>query len=176
MPLSDLQSEKKVLNTSIKEKKLNDEYVGIIIGALLVVAVILMTVILLLLMRHRRQKYTNGHQVMKCIEPRHVAVTMNSLRHSRATLSNGKINNGNIYDFVATSDVDSDQARSCCGGITNMVEFYPEVSEQICHLSELPRTSDSSGRCWSYLPQKQYLKTIQSRQLSSLAPSSSLQS
>lgn len=133
-----------MLNASTLKEKINDEYIGIIIGMLFMAVIILVAVILIIILRQRRQKYATGHQVMKCIEPRHVAVTMNSLRSSRLSSSNGKVNNGNIYDFVATSDVDSDQARTCCG-ISNMVEYYPEVPERVCQLSDLAGTLVASG-------------------------------
>lgn len=130
----------KVLNASTLETTMTEECIGIIIGMLFMVVIILIAVILIIILRNRRQKYATGHQVMKCIEPRHIAVTMNSLRNSRSSLSNGKINNGNIYDFVATSDVDSDQTRTCCG-ISNMVEFYPELPER-----DMPRIPIASGQ------------------------------
>ena len=126
-------------------------------------------------MRHRRrQKYANVHLSMtKCHAPetRHnhydIAVTVNSLRNGGVGSVSGKkiVNGGNVYNFVANSDVDSDHvirsdhARSGFvdskdsfgmnsgemvideGELSKSMEFYPDLS------CLMPRTeiNDSSG-------------------------------
>ena len=124
---------------------MNDEYIGIIIGALVTLILLLGAVAVVIFMRRRRSKYSNNHRVMKCIEPpRHIAVNLNSLHNGNNGVPvNGKVINGNMYNFMATSDVDSDQ--TCCGGISNAVEFYKEPHSRGRQLPELPKTPDSSG-------------------------------
>ena len=92
-------------------RSLDDQYIGIIIGTLAVLILILFAVILAIVLRLRRRKYNNNHRAMKSIEPRHVTLNLNDLHTVTLEKPNGKVSNGNMYNFVAQSDGDGDSDR-----------------------------------------------------------------
>ena len=48
---------------------------------------------------------------MKSIEPRHVTLNLNDLHAVTVEKANGKLMNGNMYNFVSQSDGDGDSDR-----------------------------------------------------------------
>ena len=62
----ELSTESSVIDSKTP-KSLDDEYIGIIIGALAALSLVLFAVILVIILRHRRRKYNNNHRAMKSI-------------------------------------------------------------------------------------------------------------
>ena len=132
-----------VVNSHSKEKKsLDDEYIGIIIGALAALIMLLFIVVVIIIIRHRRRKYGPTNQRMKSFEPRHVTLNLNDLR---PPVVNGKVVNGNMYNSVATSDMESDKENSLRK--INNGDLYHEPFDgiQTRKLPELPKTPESTG-------------------------------
>jgi len=113
------------------QRNVSDEYIGMIVGALLTVLFLLLAVAIILWLRcRRRSKYTssssNHHRIMKCVDLQHRLAV--DLACSNSSIPNGgKLTSGNKYNFMATSDVDSDPI--CCSSSSatafhNDIEFY----------------------------------------------------
>ena len=130
-------------------QNLDDEYIGIIIGALAALILLLFVVIVIIILRHRRIKYNNNHRSMKSIEPRHVTLDLNDVQVAAAL--NGKLSNGNMYNCVAVSDGESsDREGVCCAKLEAAAReaYYQDPLDNIQtrRLPELPRTPESTGR------------------------------
>ena len=104
-----------MLNSSREKKSLDEEYIGIIIGALAALILLLFLVIVVIIIRQRRRKFNNNHQTLKTsIEPpRHITLDLNDLQNNGGGLTlNGKMtsstHNGNLYNTVANSDGESE--------------------------------------------------------------------
>ncbi len=131
-----------VLDSSREKKSLDDQYIGIIIGALSALILLLFIVIVIIIIRQRRRKYNNNHRVMKIIESKHVTLDLNDLQNN--TL-NGKLSNGNMYNFVATSDGESDRE-----GASVKIENHDLYNGGNSHyqqraLPDLPHRTPDSG-------------------------------
>ena len=134
-------------NTTEKaEKNLDDEYIGIIIGALAALILLLFAVIIVIIMRHRRNKYNNNHRTMKPMEPRNVTLDLSDIR---LAATNGKLLNGQMYNCVATSE-EGELMENNPGFVSkqDLSELYGESTGiQARKLPSLPRrTPESSGR------------------------------
>ena len=136
-----------VLNTSKAQRSLDDQYIGIIIGALAALILLLFVIIIIIILRHRRRKYNNNHRSMKSIQPRHATLDMGDLTEIQQNTLNGKLSNGNMYNGVANSDGESDREGTCCVGR----DLYYQDPVDSLHgiqtrkLPELPRTPESTG-------------------------------
>ena len=133
-----------LLDGAKPHKNLDEEYIGIIIGALAALILLLFGIILLIIIRHRKNKYNNNHRTMKPIEPRNVAVDLSDIRIA----ANGKVSNGNMYNFVATSEGESDREGACCTNAKDCFGGEPSTTTgaiQNRKLPDLPPTPDSSG-------------------------------
>lgn len=72
-----------------EKKSLDEEYIGIIIGALAALILLLFLVIIIIIVRQRQKKANNNHQALikTAIVPRHVTLDLNDLQANGA---NGK--------------------------------------------------------------------------------------
>jgi discoidin domain receptor family protein 2 len=97
-----------------KEAKVMDEdYIGIIIGALAALIVILVLIVIVIIIRHRHRKHNNNTRrgLKPSVVDSRVTINLNDLRGS----TNGKISNGIMYNSVAADDAESDK-EMCNGG------------------------------------------------------------
>lgn len=133
-------------------KVMDDSYVGIIIGALAALIIILFIVAVIIVVRHRQCKHNNNRPCQKpvVLGDRHVTINLSDLRGS---CTNGKLSHGNMYNSVATDDMDSD--RELCAGSADKLcskssgsgnYLEPKDSIQGRKLPDLPPTPDSSGK------------------------------
>ena len=138
-----------VVNSHSKEKNMDDESVGIIIGALTALILLLFLVGVILVVRHRKRKHGQTNQRMKAFEPRHVTLNLNDLRLPAANaVSNGKVmNGGNVYKSVATCDLDPDKEAGAPGTKCSDLPAYGEPFDgiQTRKLPDLPQTPESTG-------------------------------
>lgn len=133
-------------------KAMDDSYVGIIIGALAALIIILFIVAVIIVVRHRRSKHNNNQPCQKpvVLGDRHVTINLSDLRGG---CTNGKLSHGNMYNSVATDDMDSDR-EMCAGSADKLCSkgsgsgnyLEPKDSIQGRKLPDLPPTPDSSGK------------------------------
>ena len=157
-----------VVNSHSKEKNMDDESIGIIIGALTALILLLFLVGLILIVRHRKRKHGQTNQrMLKSFEPRHVTLNLNDLRLNTTTAAgvvpqaNGKVVNGNMYNSVATSDLDLDKDTAKFSNLVASAYGEPFDGIQTRKLPELPKTPESTGKtgryyrqyhfCWWYI-------------------------
>ncbi|KAL5012628.1 hypothetical protein ScPMuIL_011179 [Solemya velum] len=124
-----------------KAEPIEDDYYGIIIGALAALIVIIVVIIAIILIHHRRQKQNNNRRSLKPVVDRHVTINLNDLRGS----TNGKVSNGNMYNSVATDENESDK-EMCNGGDKICKGPYqdPKDSIQGRELPDVPPTPYST--------------------------------
>ena len=72
-----------------EQKALDDQFIGIIIGALAALILILTAVVVICVIRHRKNKYNNNSHVKSVEPPHHVTLNLNDLRAMNAP--NGKV-------------------------------------------------------------------------------------
>ena len=85
---------------------MDDQYIGIIIGALGALILLIGAIVIFVVVRRRKQKYNSGSQ-LKPVQTQHVTLNLDDLR--ALTNSNGKVvSNGNVYNSIATSEIDSE--------------------------------------------------------------------
>ena len=93
-------------NQSSETERLDDQFIGIIIGALGAVILLIGAIAVFIIVRRRRQKYSNGKQLKPTAATQHVTLNLEDLR---ALTNNGKVvSNGNLYNSIATSEFDSE--------------------------------------------------------------------
>ena len=119
--------------------------IGIIIGTLAALIVILFAgvCIVIVIIRHKRSKQNNNRHCLKPVMDRHIAVNINDVRNQ-----NGKISNGNMYNSVATDDMESDR-ELCRNGIDHKLckDPYSDPKDSLEGRQLLPDHSGStSGR------------------------------
>lgn len=83
---------------SEEHKPLDDQLIGIIIGALAAMIILLLTIVAFCILRSRRHKFEKNKQVVTMETP--IAYDLNDLR----ALANGKLSHGNMYNPVGTQD------------------------------------------------------------------------
>ena len=129
-----------------EQKALDDQFIGIIIGALAALILILTAVVVICVIRHRKNKYNNNSHVKSVEPPHHVTLNLNDLRAMNAP--NGKVSNGNLYNSITTSDVDSEHNLTMANGKVSNGDVYREPYDGIQgrKLPELPKTPDSTGK------------------------------
>ncbi|ESO96071.1 hypothetical protein LOTGIDRAFT_116145 [Lottia gigantea] len=131
-------------NGQDNKKELDDGYIGVIIGALAALILILVIVICIFFYRHKRNKNNNNHRALKPVVDRHVTINMNDLCGS----TNGKISNGNMYNSIATEDMDSEKEPTCNGrdkSCKSPAYLEPKDTIQTRSLPDVPPISDSGG-------------------------------
>lgn len=125
-----------------KKKSLDEEYIGIIIGALAALIILLFVVIVIIIIRQRRRKFNNNHQTLKSsIDPRHITLDLNDLQTNGP---NGKFPHGNPYNTVATaSDGESDAGGTYKLQSNLFVNPLDELQQR--QLPELPVMNTGRG-------------------------------
>ena len=123
---------------------------------------LLTAIVLLVVYRQRRRKSNNnGKHIKYNGEPHHVTLNLNDLRAMTNTptasappppapATNGKVSNGNLYNSIATSDLDSD--RELGNGKLLNGDTYREPFDGIQgrKLPDLPRgkmPESGTGEC-----------------------------
>jgi len=121
------------------DKSLDDQYIGIIIGALAALILLLTGLVLLITVRKRKLKSNNNSKHVAS-EPHHVMLDLNDLRVMNAPVAvdNGKVSNGNLYNSIATAEVDNLINRHLT--LTNSGDVYQESHEPMLgrKLPDLP--------------------------------------
>lgn len=123
-----------------ENKEYSDDYIGIIIGALAALIVLLVCIIVIFFVRHKRRKHNNNRRSLKPVVDRHVTINLNDLRGS----TNGKISNGNMYNSIATEELDSDREPSNHSGNQKLGKagyVTPKDTIQGRHLPPYPTNS-----------------------------------
>ena len=143
------------VNTEAKsEKGLGDAYVGIIIGALAALLLLVVFIICFVVRRHRRNKYSSSSPIKGMFGVDHVNFNLSDLTPG-GMMVNGKppkVSNGNMYNSVATSEVDTtdkEPLHKVSGVNGTNGDIYREPCDNIQNrkLPELPPcTPSSTGR------------------------------
>lgn len=108
-----------------ESKEYDDNYIGIIIGALAALIFLLVVIIVIFFVRQKRRKHNNNRRSLKPVVDRHVTINLNDLRGS----TNGKVSNGNMYNSIATEETDSDRGEGA-GKIGKAAYLSPKDSIQ----------------------------------------------
>lgn len=87
-----------------KEAAPDDNIIAIIVGTLAALIVLLFGIVGFIIWRQRRSKQNNNRHSLKPVVDRNIPINMNDLHGTR----NGKVSNGNVYNSVATEDVECD--------------------------------------------------------------------
>ena len=93
-----------------KEAARDDNIIAIIVGTLAALIALLFAIVAFIIWRQRRSKQNNNRHSLKPVVDRNMPINMNDLHGTR----NGKVSNGNVYNSVATEDVECD-AQLCNG-------------------------------------------------------------
>lgn len=88
-------------NPRSKEATPNDNIIAIIVGTLAALIFILFAIVASIIWRQRRSKQNNNRHSLKPAVDRNIPINMNDVR-------NGKVSNGNVYNSVATEDMECD--------------------------------------------------------------------
>lgn len=135
----------KVIHKTEEKKSFEEQYIGIIIGALAFLIVVLFAIVLFIIIRHKKQKRNSQLGIKPGVD--HVTLNINSMHmHNgmRGTM-NGKVSHGNMYNSVATDDEDLDHI--CNGGDKILKSSYSEPKDSIQgrNLPDLPSGLHSTG-------------------------------
>ena len=87
-----------------KEAAPEDNIIAIIVGTLAALTALLIAVVCFIIWRQRRSKQNNNRHSLKPAVDRNIPINMNDIHGTR----NGKVSNGNVYNSVATEDVECD--------------------------------------------------------------------
>ncbi|XP_053381060.1 discoidin domain-containing receptor 2-like isoform X2 [Mercenaria mercenaria] len=87
-----------------EKKSFEEQYIGIIIGALAFLIVVLFAIVLFIVIRHKKRKHNNNRLGMKPVVD-HVTMNMNHINTFHPTLT-GKMSNGTMYKGVPVEDMD----------------------------------------------------------------------
>ncbi|XP_069120897.1 discoidin domain-containing receptor 2-like isoform X1 [Argopecten irradians] len=125
---------------------MKDDHIGIIIGALGGLLLVFFVVLITFIIRHKRMKQNNNRRSLKPVVDRHIAVNLSDLQGN----TNGKISNGNVYNSVATDDLDVD--REICNGSEKLCKSPtpscpysdPKDSIQGRELPDFPSSSEGA--------------------------------
>ncbi|XP_064648959.1 discoidin domain-containing receptor 2-like isoform X3 [Lineus longissimus] len=120
---------------------LDDKKIGIIVGALAALIIILILIVLAIIWRQRTLKHNNNRRNVKPVD-KPISINLNDL-HPNITV-NGKLSNGNMYNSIGQSDMESDRDIDRCNN-----DIYHELDEclQSRKLPDLPplKTPESTG-------------------------------
>ena len=143
----------KVIHKTEEKKSFEEQYIGIIIGALAFLIVVLFAIVLFIIIRHKKQKRNSQLGLKPGVD--HVTLNVNSMHMNgvRGTM-NGKVSHGNMYNSVATDEEDLDHI--CNGGDKILKSSYSEPKDSIQgrNLPDLPSSSQTTGTslCRKYIP------------------------
>ena len=131
----------RVISAVHNQAGIKEEHIGIIVGTLIALIIIIAVILCFIYLRNRKnRKYRNR----TCLQAQNS--TFEDLRSG--TLKSSKSSNGNLYNFVATSDVDSDRGlTTCCTNNANTSSVYGDMNDGSVHprkYPEFPRTPDST--------------------------------
>ncbi|XP_060568273.1 discoidin domain-containing receptor 2-like isoform X2 [Ruditapes philippinarum] len=87
-----------------EKKSFEEQYIGIIIGALAFLIVVLFVIVLFIIIRHKKRKHNNNRLGMKPVVD-HVTMNMNHVNTFHPTLT-GKMSNGTMYKGLPVDDMD----------------------------------------------------------------------
>ena len=124
-----------------EKKSFEEQYIGIIIGALAFLIVVLFAIVMFIVIRHNKQKQNNNRLGMKPIVD-HVTLNMSNMPTLHPAVT-AKISKGNMYTGVATEDMDT----HVCNGGDKILKGYsdPKDSIQGRNLPDLPSSSEGQG-------------------------------
>ena len=127
-----------------EKKSFEEQYIGIIIGALVFLIVVLFAIVMFIIIRHNKSK-NNSNRL--CTKPVSDHVTMNHMSAFHPTLT-GKLSNGALYKGLATEEFDD----HICNGGEKVLKGYSEPKDSIQgrNLPDLPSSSEMQGRDQSY--------------------------
>ncbi|XP_041368248.1 discoidin domain-containing receptor 2-like isoform X2 [Gigantopelta aegis] len=108
-----------------EETKTDDGFIGIIIAGLAALIVILVIIIVIFVIRHKRRKNNNNRRSLKPVVDHH-AINLNDL----CGTSNGKVSNGNMYNCVATDELDSEKEMMGDGKLSKPAYLEPKDTIQ----------------------------------------------
>lgn len=108
-----------------KEAAPDDNIIAIIVGTLAALIALLVAIVCFIFWRQRRSKQNNNRHSLKPAVDRNIPINMNDLHGTR----NGKVLNGNVYNSVATDDVECD--AHICNGDKSFSRDYaiPDVTK-----------------------------------------------
>ncbi|XP_052224230.1 discoidin domain-containing receptor 2-like [Dreissena polymorpha] len=132
-----------------KQQTPGSDIIGIIIGSLAGLIAILIAIVIFIVCRHRRNK-NNNRRMKTALADTHNQITLN-MSDLQGTHTNGKVLNGNMYNGVPLTELESD--RECCSGrpkhnghretkdsvIINRGSMAPNLTD----LPELPSPAES---------------------------------
>ena len=147
----------KVLHKTEEKKSFEEQYIGIIIGALAFLIVVLFAIVLFIVIRHKKQKRNSQLGLKPGVD--HVTLNINGMHMNgvRGGTMNGKVSHGNMYNSVATDEEDLDHI--CNGGDKILKSSYSEPKDSIQgrNLPDLPSSSQVTG---TSLCRKMYSLTV----------------
>jgi hypothetical protein len=105
------------------QKNPGTDIFGIIIGSSAALITILVAIVIFIIFRHRIKKKKNNRRLKAAMTDNHntISINLSDLRNS----ANGKMLNGNLYNGVPATDMDSD--RECCSGKNFFFIFYKNL-------------------------------------------------
>ncbi|WAR31293.1 DDRA-like protein [Mya arenaria] len=126
------------LHKTEEQKPFEEQYIGIIIGALAFLIVVLFAIVMFIVIRHKKRKHNNNRLGMKPVVD-HVTINMSNVNALHGKLG-GKMSNGSMYKGVPTDELD---AHICNGG-DKVLKGYsdPKDSIQGRNLPDLPSSSE----------------------------------
>ena len=126
-----------------EKKSFEEQYIGIIIGALAFLIVVLFVIVLFIIIRHKKRKHNNNRLGMKPVVD-HVTMNMNHVNTFHPTLT-GKMSNGTMYKGLPVDDMDE---HHICNGGDKILKGYSEPKDLIQgrNLPDLPSSSEMQGR------------------------------
>lgn len=122
-----------------EKKSFEEQYIAIIIGALVFLIVVLFAIVMFIIIRHNKSKHNNSRLGTKPVADH---VTMNHISAFHPTLT-GKMSNGTMYTGLATEEFDD----HICNGGEKVLKGYSEPKDSIQgrNLPDLPSSSEMQG-------------------------------
>lgn len=124
-----------------EKKSFEEQYIGIIIGALVFLIVVLFAIVMFIIIRHNKSKHNNRLGTKPAVD--HVTMNMNHMHAFHPTLG-GKVSNGTLYKGLATEEIDD----HICNGGEKVLKGYSEPKDSIQgrNLPDLPSSSEMHGK------------------------------
>ncbi|XP_053381062.1 discoidin domain-containing receptor 2-like isoform X2 [Mercenaria mercenaria] len=109
------------------QKSPGTDIFGIIIGSSAALITILIAIVIFIIFRHRIKKKNNNRRMKAAMSDNHntISINLSDLRNS----ANGKMLNGNLYNGVPATDMDSD--RECCSDRSKTNGMYREPKDSV---------------------------------------------
>ncbi|XP_052789202.1 discoidin domain-containing receptor 2-like isoform X2 [Mya arenaria] len=99
------------LHKTEEQKPFEEQYIGIIIGALAFLIVVLFAIVMFIVIRHKKRKHNNNRLGMKPVVD-HVTINMSNVNALHGKLG-GKMSNGSMYKGVPTDELDAHICNDC---------------------------------------------------------------